>query len=120
MPSSVDKVPRRLLDIIENADAALGFIGDLNSEEFARDQRTHYAVVRALEIISEASRHLPDDLRARHPDVPWRAIRDAGNVYRHGYLSVSLEVVWETVTRDLPPLRDLMLNELRALGFDRE
>jgi len=118
MPSDRDNVPRRVLDIIENADAALTFIGTLDSERFAQDQKTHYAVLRALDIISEASRYLPDDLKARHPEIPWRAIRDAGNVYRHGYLSVSLEVVWETVTRDLPPLREAMLTELRALGLE--
>jgi uncharacterized protein with HEPN domain len=117
MPSDVNSVPRRLLDIIENADAALHFISNLDAEQFAQDRKTHYAVVRALEIISEASRHLPDDLKARHPNIPWRAVRDAGNVYRHGYLAVSLDVVWETVKRDLPPLRDAMLRELRALGF---
>jgi uncharacterized protein with HEPN domain len=114
MPSKIDRLPRRLLDIIENADAASRFIGELDSEQ------THYAVIRALEIISEASRHLPDELKARHPDIAWRAIRDEGNVYRHGYLSVSLEVIWETAKRDLPPLRDAMLTELRALGLDRE
>lgn len=118
MSSNVNDLPRRLLDIIENTEAALRFVHDLDSRQFAQDQKTHYAVVRALEIISEASRHLPDDLKARHTGIPWRAIRDAGNVYRHGYLSVSLEVVWETVTRDLPPLREAMLTELRALGFE--
>jgi uncharacterized protein with HEPN domain len=120
MPSDADNLPRRLLDIIENADAALHFIGDLNSKQFAQDQKTHYAVVRALEIISEASRHLPDELKTRHAGIPWRAIRNAGNVYRHGYLSVSLDVIWETVKRDLPPLREAMFAEFRALGLDPE
>ena len=120
MPSDDKNIQRRLLDIVENADAALLFVGNLDADQFAQDQKTHYAVVRALEIVSEASRHLPDDLKARHPATPWRAIRDAGNVYRHGYLAVSLEVVWETVKRDLPPLREKMLSELRALGFEPE
>ena len=118
MSSNIDRLPRHLLDIVENADAALRFIGELNSEQFMADDKTHYAVVRALEIVSEASRHLSDELKERHPDIPWRAIRDAGNVYRHRYLSVSLEVIWETVKRDLPPLRDAMLIELRARGID--
>ena len=52
MSSKIDRLPRRLLDIIENADAALRFIGELSSEQFAADDKTHYAVVRALEIVS--------------------------------------------------------------------
>ena len=95
-------------------------MGELDPDQFAEDQKTNYAVVRALEIVSEASRHIPDEIKARHPTIAWRAIRDAGNVYRHGYLSVSLDIVWETAKRDLPPLRQAMLSELRALGLDLE
>ena len=116
MPSKVDKVPRRLLDIVENVDAALNFVEGLDYELFAKDDKTQYAVLRALEIISEASRHIPDDIKARHPDIPWRAVRDAGNVYRHGYQAVTLEVDWNTVTRDLEPLRRAMVAELNARG----
>ena len=50
------------------------------------------AVIRALEVISEASRSLPDDLKARHPQVDWRAVADAGNAYRHGYDSLDTAV----------------------------
>ena len=120
MPSKIDKVPRRLLDIVENVDAALKFVADLNYEQFAMDNKSQYAVIRALEIISEASRHIPDDIKAKHPEIPWRAVRDAGNAYRHAYLSVTLEVVWETVTRDLEPLRNAMIAELRSRGVQVE
>lgn len=46
---------------------------------------------------------MPDDLKARHPAIPWRAITGAGNIYRHSYEDVSQREVWLTVTRDLPP-----------------
>ncbi|HEY0524017.1 MAG TPA: HepT-like ribonuclease domain-containing protein [Stellaceae bacterium] len=52
-------------------------------DRFVADLRTVYAVTRCLEIISEALRRLPDDLKARHPQIPWRDIAGAGNVYRH-------------------------------------
>jgi uncharacterized protein with HEPN domain len=64
-----------------------------------------YAVTRCLEIISEASRRLPDDLKARHPAIGWKQMAGAGNVYRHDYEDVAAEFVWETVQRALPPLR---------------
>jgi uncharacterized protein with HEPN domain len=51
--------------------------------DFAQDRMRFHAVTRYLEIISEASRRLPVDLRHRHPHSPWRDIRDAGNIYRH-------------------------------------
>jgi uncharacterized protein with HEPN domain len=68
------------------------------------------------QIISEASRRLPDDLRARHPKLPWRAIRDTGNVYRHQYDNVTEARVWETVHRDLPPLLHAVEAELARLS----
>ena len=60
--------------------------------------------MRCLEIISEASRRLSAAAKARHPQVPWRQIAGAGNVYRHGYDSVTLDIVWLTVHDELPVL----------------
>ncbi len=68
------------------------------------DRRTFYAVTRCLEIISEAARRLPQSLRNRHPELPWRAIMGAGNVYRHDYDNVAEEIVWRTVQNNLAPL----------------
>lgn len=62
-------------------------------EAFTDDLKTFYAVIRALEIISEASRRLPDEMKARHPDVPWRSIRDAGNFYRYSYDNVAASFI---------------------------
>lgn len=68
------------MDIRDNIRCAREFIGVMDFHEFATDLKTVYATVRALEIISEASRHLPDDLKGRHPEIDWIAVRDAGNV----------------------------------------
>jgi uncharacterized protein with HEPN domain len=82
------------------------FVEGFTYEQF-RDSRLHfYAVTRALEIVSEASRRLPDDVRDRHPGLPWRAIRDVGNFYRHQYDNVAESYMQATVHNDLPPLRD--------------
>jgi uncharacterized protein with HEPN domain len=71
-----------------------------------------YAVTRCLEIISEASRRLPEQLKARHPAIGWKQMAGAGNVYRHDYEDVAAEFVWETVVRALPPLRNVIESEL--------
>jgi uncharacterized protein with HEPN domain len=80
------------------------------------DVRTLYAVVRCLEIISEASRRLSDDVRQRHAGIAWRNIAAAGNIYRHACQSVSPHQVWETVQVALAPLKDAVAEELRAGG----
>ena len=91
-------------DIVANARRAKTFIGGSTFEAFVADDRTSYAVVRCLEIVSEASRRLSTETRSRHPDVPWRQIADAGNFYRHAYHGVSLDIVWLTVHDELPVL----------------
>lgn len=74
---------QRLSDIIENIDAIEGFTTGLDQATFRADRRTVYAVVRALEIISEASRRLPNEMLDRHPEIDWVAVSAAGNIYRH-------------------------------------
>jgi uncharacterized protein with HEPN domain len=94
-----------LRDIAHHIDLALSFTAGFDYESFAADARTAYAVTRCLEIISEASRRLPDDLKARHPAIAWRDIAGAGNIYRHQYEDMAAQQVWDTVQIDLPPLR---------------
>ncbi len=74
-----------------------------------------YAVTRALEIISEASRRLPDDVRQRHAHLPWRSIRDVGNFYRHEYDNVLELYLWATVQDHLPPLLAAVEAEIAEL-----
>ena len=73
-------------------------------DSFAADIQLVYAVTRCLEIVSEASRRLPQAMRDRHPELPWRAIMDVGNFYRHAYDNVSEDLVWRTVRERLPAL----------------
>jgi uncharacterized protein with HEPN domain len=75
-----------------------------------------YAVTRCLEIISEASRRLPDELKARHPSIAWKDMAAAGNIYRHDYEDVAAEHVWDAVQIDLPPLRVMIERELATLN----
>jgi uncharacterized protein with HEPN domain len=95
MPSK--DTDRVLKAIAYNIDLARRFIDGLSFESFAGDERTVYAVTRCLEIISEASRRLPADLKARYPDVPWSRMAAAGNIYRHDYEDVLATILWTTV-----------------------
>jgi uncharacterized protein with HEPN domain len=72
-----------------------------------------YAVIRSLEIISEASRRLSDELKSRHVGIPWREMATAGNFFRHNYEDVTPRRVWKTLLEDLPPLRASLDQELK-------
>jgi uncharacterized protein with HEPN domain len=110
-----ESIKLALYDIRDDILIAGQFVDGLTCEEFGKSRLHLYAVTRALEIISEASRRLPDDLRDRHPQLPWRSIRDVGNFYRHQYDNVAASYVWETVTVHLPPLLAAVVAEIKAL-----
>lgn len=113
MPS--DKaVDAALRDILRHIELAQQFVAGTDRLTFQHDVRTVFAVTRCLEIISEASRRLPDALKARHPSIAWRQMAGAGNVYRHDYEDVAALYVWDTVQRALPPLRTVVEQELRS------
>jgi uncharacterized protein with HEPN domain len=101
-----------LRDILHHVDLAVKFSAGFDEASFKQDIKTVYAVTRYLEIISEASRRLPNDLKTRHPAIGWKQMAGAGNIYRHDYEDVAAEFVWETVERALPPLRAAIKAEL--------
>lgn len=100
-----------LADIAENIGLALSFVEGLDETAFAADFKSYYAVVRCLEIISEASRKLSDELKARHPELPWKQIAGSGNIYRHDYGNVAQSMVWITLQKDLPLLKTALDKE---------
>jgi uncharacterized protein with HEPN domain len=106
MPS--DRTDGTLRDILHHIDLATQFVQGLDREAFKADIRTVYAVTRCLEIISEASRRLPNEMKARHPNISWRQMAAAGNVYRHDYEDVAAQFVWDTVQRAVPALKNVI------------
>lgn len=103
-----------LYDIQYHIQLAVKFTSNFDFQKFREDQRTIYAVTRCLEIISEASRRLPGELKARHPGIAWKQMAGAGNVYRHDYEDVAAHYVWDTVLA-LPPLLTVVEKELKRL-----
>lgn len=91
-------------------------MADADRKAFVGDPKTVYAVTRCLEIISEASRRLPESLKARHANIAWKQMAGAGNVYRHDYEDVAAGYVWKTITESLPPLQAVIAAELARLG----
>lgn len=114
MPSDSPRTPLR--DILYHIDLAQTFVAGFDRSTFRADLRTFFAVTRCLEIVSEASRRLPEPLKDRHPSIAWKRIAGAGNVYRHDYEDVAADFVWDTVEAELPALRQVIEAELRNLG----
>ncbi|MFZ0887991.1 MAG: HepT-like ribonuclease domain-containing protein [Candidatus Binataceae bacterium] len=109
-PSSVP----RLTDIIEAIELIRSEMAGVTLNAFEPDRRKRWLVERGLEIISEASRHLPAALKARHASVPWPKVAGIGNVLRHDYEQVAHDVLWHVVRDDLPLLENVCREELAA------
>ena len=106
MPSTRSRTPNEtLVDIPHHIYLAVGFAEGMTYQAFCADIRTVYAVTRCFEIISEASRRLPKELKERHPGIPWTDIAGAGNTYRHRYEDVLERILWHTLTNALEPLK---------------
>jgi uncharacterized protein with HEPN domain len=102
----------RLTDLIEAIERVNGVLADVPLEAFENDWQRQWLVERGVEIISEASRHLPDDLKARHPQIPWQKVAGIGNILRHNYESIAAPVLWKLVQVDLPTLEKVCRSEL--------
>jgi len=94
----------RLRHIVDAASEAVTFTRSRTRGDLDADRQLSLSVVHLLEIIGEASRGVSAEFRAAHPQVAWRKMAGMRDRLIHGYLDVNLDVVWETVTQDLPPL----------------
>jgi uncharacterized protein with HEPN domain len=114
MPSEKDSAT--LHEMLDHIELAEKFAHGRSVESFRHDLMPLYAIVRCLEVISEASRRLSGELKARHGRIPWDEMAAAGNFYRHKYENVSPERVWKTLREDLPILRVAIVRELEGGG----
>ncbi len=99
---------KHMLMAIENIRKA---VGNMDKEEFISNEIIREYVVRKIGIIGEAARHIPDDIREEHPEIPWKRIVGMRNKIIHAYFDVYWDAVWDVVTIDLPVLE----NNLRRL-----
>jgi uncharacterized protein with HEPN domain len=107
-----EKAQLALTDIRDDILRARRFVEGMTRAEFLDDDKTFYAVTRCLEIVSEASRRLPDGFRQKHALLPWKQIMGVGNVYRHNYQNVEQNIVWSTVHGHLDPLLAIVVAAL--------
>ena len=106
----------RLVDIRDAIDGIRDAVEGISFEAYCNTWVLHRAVERGVEIISEASRHIPDDLKAKHGEVSWHEIAAIGNVLRHEYPRVSNKIIWASIHDDLPVLYRAVDTMMTNLG----
>jgi len=107
-------------DMIEYSEKAERLIKGIEFEDFQKDEQKILAVIRALEVIGEAAKHVPNSLRNRYPTIPWRKISGMRDKMIHEYFGVDHEVVWKTVRENLPTLRKSLLEIIEKLEMGVE
>lgn len=108
-----------LIDMERNMRFALEFTDGITFAKFQTDFRNQYAVIRALEIIGESAKRIPEDIRATDPAIPWKSMAGMRDRLIHGYDNVNIELVWTTARTTIPTLFPLVAALRKKLEFER-
>ena len=87
-------------------------------DEFIKDEKTMDAVLRNLEVIGEAARNVPEELRGKYPDVEWHRMIGLRNIISHEYFGVDMQIIWEVATRNVPETEPLVADMLDRLAHE--
>ena len=109
-------VRERLEHITDGIEWIQRLAGGKSLTDYRQDRATRDAVERNLERISEASRHIPADFKAMHPEMDWPALAHIGNILRHAYEQVDHAIIWQIIEHDLPALHTVSERLLAELG----
>lgn len=91
------------------------FIAGMDFQAFSTDKKTTNAVIRSLEVMGEAAKQIPSDMRKKYPKVPWKRIAGMRDKLIHQYWGVDLEIVWTVITEEIPPVKPLIENVFNDL-----
>ena len=105
-----------LRDILAALDSIEHFVGSMNFEEFKTDDKTASAVIRKFEIIGEATKKIPEDLRIQYPGIPWKEMAGMRDRLIHLYMDVDIKIVWDTIKNRLPDLKGKIQKALKQNG----
>jgi len=107
-------------DILEAIEKIGEYVKGMSFDEFAEDTKTIDAVVRNLEIIGEAAKHIPLTMRETYPGIPWKEMAGMRDKLIHDYFGVNLEIVWETIKKRLPEVNLLIKETLEKMEQEKD
>jgi len=90
-----------LNDVVDSINAIGNYIKDMDFDSFVKDRKTYSATIRELEIIGEAAGHVSSELKAAHPEIDWRTIKDFRNILSHEYFGIDNKIVWQIANEKL-------------------
>ena len=102
-------------DIYEEIKRIKKFTQGLEFHQFIDDDRTLYAVMKALENMGEAAKRIPEALRRKFSDIPFKQMAGLRDVVTHDYDGISYDMIWEAVSHDIPPLEDKVYEMMEKL-----
>src|SRR3990167_3464705 len=94
-----------LTDIKEAIDKIEKYVRQMTFTDFEQDSKTVDAVIRNIEVIGEAAKHIPAEVRLKHMEIPWKQIVGSRSKAIHEYFGIDLEILWRTATEDIPKLK---------------
>jgi uncharacterized protein with HEPN domain len=109
-----------LNDVLESIADIHEFTQGMSYDAFAADKKTVKAVIRCLEVIGEAVKKIPPEIRARHSTLPWTEVAGMRDKLIHEYFGVDLEIVWETVNSDLGLFETAIVKILESLNLETQ
>ena len=102
-------------DIIDAMNKAMKFVEGMDFDEFIHDEKTIFAVIRALEVSGEGVKNIPDEIRIKYPKIPWRDMAGMRDRLIHEYFGVKEEIVWNSVKEEIPVVKPLFEEILKRL-----
>ncbi|MFN3740862.1 MAG: DUF86 domain-containing protein [Thermodesulfovibrionales bacterium] len=108
-----------LKDILESINKIEIFVGTMSFDEFMKDEKTKSAVIREIEVIGEASKNIPESIRSKSPNLPWKDLARMRDKIIHSYFGVYYEIIWKVITDRLPEIKQLIADLLKKLEEDR-
>ena len=103
-----------LKDILEAIEKIEEFVQGMTLTEFRKDDKTSSAVIRKFEIIGEASKHIPVEVRKNFSEIPWKEMAGMRDRLIHFYMGVDYELVWDTIDSKLPPIKNILAKVIKS------
>lgn len=106
-------------DILESINKIEKYTKGMSFEKFSKDEKTIDAVVRNFEIIGEATRQLDSGIKKKYSDIEWKSMIAFRNVIAHEYFGIDMEIMWDIIQTNIPPLKQKIQNLLQILSKKR-